>query len=174
MKKIILILFCTLFFVKNGISQNSYFEIAKERIIKYNPQRKDLVIIVDYRYDINTKRLFILDMNKNEVVLSSTVAHARKSGLLYVKNYSNTHGTNMSSKGNFITRGTRYGSFGYSMVLDGLDKGINDNANSRRIIFHSNKKMKTKWSYGCFATPEDINKKIINMTKNGVLVCVID
>jgi hypothetical protein len=34
--------------------------------------------------------------------------------------------------------------------------------------------MKKWWSNGCFATPEEKNKKIIDMTKNGVLVCVID
>ena len=60
------------------------------------------------------------------------------------------------------------------MIIDGLDKGVNNNAKSRAIIFHSDTKMKTKWSNGCFATPEDINEKIINLTKNGVLVCVID
>jgi len=30
------------------------------------------------------------------------------------------------------------------------------------------------WSRGCFATPEDINNKIISLTNNGCLVCVID
>ena len=60
------------------------------------------------------------------------------------------------------------------MIIDGLDDGVNDNARSRAIIFHSDTKMKTKWSKGCFATPEKINKKIINLTKNGVLVCIID
>jgi hypothetical protein len=60
------------------------------------------------------------------------------------------------------------------MIIDGLDNGINNNARSRAVIFHSDRKMKTKWSNGCFATPEEINKKIIDLTKNGVLVCVIE
>ena len=114
-----------------------------------------------------------MDMKKGTVVLSSTVSHAFKSGGLYAKIFSNENGTNTSSKGNFLTAGTKYGRYGYSMILKGLDKGINDKAESRAIIFHPNTKMKTKWSYGCFATPEKINKQIINLTKNGVLVCVI-
>jgi hypothetical protein len=34
--------------------------------------------------------------------------------------------------------------------------------------------MKTLWSNGCFATSEEINRKLIDLTKGGVLVCVID
>lgn len=162
------------FFAYFSYAQSSYFELANERILKYNPSRKDLVIIVDYRKNIFSDRLFILDMNKNEIILSSQVSHAWNSGFLFPTSFSNVPGTNKTSKGNFITRGTRYGFFGYSMIIDGLDKGVNNNAKSRAIIFHSDKKMKTKWSNGCFATPEEINEKIINLTKNGVLVCVID
>jgi hypothetical protein len=32
--------------------------------------------------------------------------------------------------------------------------------------------MKTKWSWGCFATPEEINIKLIDLIKNGCLVYV--
>jgi hypothetical protein len=155
-------------------AQSNYFEIAKERISKYGPKRKDLVIIVDYRKNIFSDRLFVLDMEKNEIILSSNVSHAWNSGSLFPTSYSNVSGTNKTSNGNFITRGTKFGSFGYSMIIDGLDNGINNNARSRAIIFHSDRKMKTKWSNGCFATPEETNKKIIDLTKNGVLVCVIE
>ena len=80
----------------------------------------------------------------------------------------------MSSAGCFSTAGTRFGKYGYSMVIRGLDRGVNNNVEARRIIFHSSKKMKTLWSLGCFATPEETNKKIIDLTKNGCLVCVIN
>ena len=156
---------------KDDISE--YIKHANTQIKNYHPNNKNYVIIIDYRKSILSERLYLLDMKKNNVVLSSTVSHAFKSGGLYAKKFSNENGTNTSSKGNFLTAGTKYGKFGYSMVLKGLDKGINDKAESRAIIFHPNTKMKTKWSYGCFATPEKINKRIIELTKNGVLVCVI-
>jgi hypothetical protein len=92
---------------------------------------------------------------------------------MYPTDFSNVSGTNKSSKGAFITKGTYNGGFGYSMVIRGLDRGINDNVESRKIIFHSTKKMKTSWSNGCFATPEETNKTIIELTKNGRLVYVI-
>jgi len=59
------------------------------------------------------------------------------------------------------------------MIIEGLDQGINNNARSRAIIFHPDTKMKTIWSNGCFATSEETNKTLIDLTKNGVLVCVI-
>jgi hypothetical protein len=163
------------FIVVNTLNaQSEYFEYAKKQLSKYNPPRKDLVIIIDYRKNILSDRLFIININTGEIILKSVVSHAWNSGVLYPTSYSNTRGTDKTSKGTYITRGTKYGNFGYSMIIDGLDQGINNNAKSRAIIFHSNKKMKTKWSNGCFATSENINKKIIDLTKNGTLVCVIE
>jgi hypothetical protein len=171
---LILMMLLTGLFVYNSFANSNYFDIAEQRITKYNPKRKDIVIIVDYRKNILTKRLFVLDMKEKKVLISSTVSHAWNSGVMYPNEYSNRHGSNMTSKGNYITRGTNYGFFGYSMIIDGLDNGINNNARTRAVIFHSDRKMKTKWSKGCFATPEETNKKIIDLTKNGVLVCVIE
>jgi hypothetical protein len=176
MKKIIILIVLILVVISTHSkpSQSSYFDIAEQRIEKYNPKRKDLVIIVDYRKNIFSERIFVLDMKKKEIILSENVSHAWNSGFLFPKSYSNTPGTYKSSKGTFITRGTRYGSYGYSMIIDGLDHGVNNNTKSRYILFHSNAKTKTKWSAGCFSTSEHINKKIIDLTKGGVLVCVID
>lgn len=176
MKKIIILVVLILVVISTHSkpSSSSYFDVAEQRIEKYNPKRKDLVIIVDYRKNILSERIFVLDMKKKEIILSENVSHAWNSGLLFPKLYSNTPGSYKSSKGTFITRGTRYGSYGYSMVIDGLDHGVNNNTKSRYILFHSNAKTKTKWSAGCFSTSEEVNKKIIDLTKGGVLVCVID
>lgn len=155
-------------------AQEEYIEYAKKQVSKYNPPRKDLVIIIDYRKNILSDRLFVINLNTGKIIIESTVSHAWNSGFMKPTKYSNLPGSEKSSKGNYITLGTKYGKFGYSMIIKGIDGKINNNAQSRTIIFHSNRKMKTKWSKGCFATPEVTNKKIINMTKNGTLVCVID
>jgi len=166
------ILFFIIYSTANG--QEEYFQYAKKQISKYNPPTKDLVIIIDYRKNILSNRLFVINLKTGKVVLESNVSHAWNSGILYATEYSNTPNSKKSSKGNYITLGTKYGKFGYSMNVRGLDYNLNNNAQSRSIIFHSSKKMKTIWSSGCFATPEDINKKLIDITKNGTLVCVID
>jgi len=160
--------------VNNLQAQNNYFFFAQEKISQYNIIKKDYVIVVDYTKNIFSKRLFVLDMKNKKVIISCRVSHAWNSGIFFPSSYSNLPGSNKTSKGNYITRGVKYGKFGYSMIIDGLDIGINNNAKDRSIIFHSETKMKTKWSNGCFATPEEENKKIIDLTKNGVLVCVIN
>ena len=65
-----------------------------------------------------------------------------------------------------------YGEYGYAMRVIGLDGELNNNVMDRFVVFHSNKKMKYLWSDGCFATPEEINKKIIDKIKGGTLVYV--
>ena len=163
---------CTSFVINQYTS--GYFEIAKSAQAKYRTTRKDYVIVVDYTKNIFSERLYVLDMKTGEIVIRSTVAHAWKSGVLHPNNFSNENKSNMSSAGCFITAGTKYGGFGYSMIIRGLDRGVNDKVEARSVIFHSSKKMKTLWSNGCFATPEETNKKIIDLTKNGCLVCVIN
>jgi len=169
---LLLVITCTAFVVNQDTS--GYFEIAKSAQTKYQTSRKDYVIVVDYTKGIFSERLYVLNMKTGEVVIRSTVAHAWKSGVLIPTKFSNKIGSDMTSAGCFATAGTRYGKFGYSMIIKGLDKGVNDNVKARAVIFHSSKKMQTAWSNGCFATPEETNKKIIDLTKNGCLVCVIN
>ena len=153
-------------------SQNYDFTIDSI-VKKYNPNRKDYVILIDYNMGIFSKRLFVIDLKTKQRVISSKVSHAFNSGMLYPTSLSNTTGTNKTCVGVFETENTKFGRFGYSMVINGLDHGINDNAKQRAIIFHSNKLMKTSWSNGCFATDADTNKKIIDLTNNGCLVIVL-
>lgn len=172
--KTILFLSCVLFSFVASVQGNEYYDVAQKNVAKYNPYRKDYVIVVDYRKSILTNRLFVINMKTGETVIESKVSHAFKSGVLYPTDFSNVPGSYKSSKGNFITGKITPSKFGYAMIIKGLDKGINTNAEDRRIIFHSNTKMKTAWSLGCFATPEDINKKIIDLTHNGCLISVIN
>lgn len=176
MKKIswlILIGVCVSIFSFTLDNNDEYFEIANQRIKKYNPKNKNLVIIVDYRKNILSERLYILDMKNKKIVLSSRVSHALSSGVMNANQFSNTPNSRISSNGNFITEYSYNGKLGYSMKIKGLDKGINNNAKSRGIIFHQTFPP-FLWSFGCFATLPHVNEQIINMTKNGTLVCVIN
>jgi len=150
-----------------------YKDLIAEKIKSYNPSRKDYVAVIDYKKGIFSERLYVINVKTNETVIKSKVSHAWNSGSIYATNFSNVPGSEKSCYGTFITRGTAYGKFGYSMIIDGLDPGINDKAKSRSIIFHPSDKMKTPWSSGCFATPEATNRKIIDRIKNGCLVIVI-
>ncbi len=151
-------------------NQSNYFTIAEEKLKIYNPPKKDFVVIVDFRKNTFSKRLYLLDMTKRKVILNCQVTHAKASGLLYAKSYSNTPGTEKSSYGAFLSKYSRPGRYGYSMVISGLDKGINDNVEKRVMIFHPTR---VPWSKGCFATSKENNKIIIDHIKNGRLIYVI-
>lgn len=146
-------------------------EMAKIVQSKYNSPNKKYVVIIDYSKSIDTERLYIVDMEKSQVILKSKVSHAGRSGTNVPTDFSNEINTKKSSLGTYVTKETYFGGFGYSLRLSGLDV-TNSNAERRAIIFHSNKLMKSKWSWGCFATDEITNRKIINIIKGGCLVHV--
>jgi hypothetical protein len=152
-------------------NDDSLVKMAKLAQKKYNPVNKRYVVIINYSLSIDSERLYLLDMNTSKVVLKTKVSHAKNSGYDVPYMFSNQMNTQKTSLGVYKTTQTYYGKFGYSLKLIGLDS-TNSNAEKRAIVFHSNKKMKTKWSWGCFATSEDMNKEIINKIKNGCLVIV--
>lgn len=169
-----LFIFLTSLFVTQ--SNNDLVNFAKEKQNIYNPPNKKFVVIIDYKKPMLTDRLYLIDMDKKEIVIETQVSHAIKSGNKYATEFSNVVGSEKSCYGGFITAKTYYGIYGYSLIVDGKDKGVNDNARIRKIVFHSTKKMtnpKYPLTYGCFATSEEINIKLINLIKNGCLVYVI-
>ena len=64
------------------------------------------------------------------------MAHGRGSGDNYAVAFSNRPGSYQSSLGFFRTGDTYMGKNGYSLFLDGLEKGINDKARERAIVVH--------------------------------------
>ena len=163
-----LLLFILLLFNSPG------YELVKSLQDIYSPPKKDYVIIIDYTKSIDEDRLYLFDMKKKEIILTSKVSHAYNSGKKYATKFSNSFGTKKSCIGAFITLDSYYGQWGYSMRIEGLDEGINNNAKKRGIVFHSNIVQKTSWSEGCFATPPEVNKKLINLVKGGNLIYVLD
>ena len=155
------------------------FELALkgfDHLVSKGKASQDSVLtIVDFSKSSRKKRLFVIDLKKQDVVYHSLVAHGKNSGMEYANSFSNTPSSNKSSLGFFITRGTYQGSNGYSMQLDGCEKGINDKALSRAIVMHAaayaNENVVQNGvlgrSFGCPAVPEKMNKKIIDKIKGG-------
>lgn len=154
---------------------NSDFEIielAQKIQKKYNVSNNKYVTIINYGKSILSNRLYLVDMQKNEIILRTSVSHAWNSGLVYPTKFSNGIGSNKSSIGAFKSMDSYPGKYGYAMRIIGLDGELNNNVMDRFVVFHSNKKMKNLWSNGCFATSEEMNKKIIDKIKGGTLVYV--
>ena len=159
--------------VKNEY-ENKIVNIANKVYLKYlNKASKKTIIIVDFSKPMEQNRLFVVDVDSSKIILSSMVCHGIGSGNISIPTkFSDKEGSKMSSKGVMLTAETYYGVFGYSMKVDGLQKNINLNARSRSIVFHDSSMLSKAWSWGCFSTPKNVNKKLIDLTKNGSLIFV--
>jgi len=140
-------------------------------LVEFGPRidNPNFCIVIDYDLPIIKKRLWVIDRRTGRVVINSHVSHALKSGLLFANNLSNVAESDRSCIGPFVTGVSYRGRYGYSMKLRGLKLGVNDNAWSRKIVFHSSIK---PWSRGCFTTWPATNRRIIDLTKNGAFFYV--
>lgn len=131
--------------------------------------------IVDFSTSSTKKRLWVIDMDKYEIVLQSYVAHGMKTGQEFASTFSNTLESHMSSLGFYKTAEVYHGINGLSLRLDGLEKGINDNARKRAIVIHGAKyaseniikaQGRLGRSFGCPAVPVEVNKELIDLIKD--------
>jgi hypothetical protein len=132
--------------------------------------------IIDFSKPSTQKRLFVLDMYNETLMFNSLVAHGRNSGKLLATRFSNRPNSFMSSLGFYLTGEPFIGQHGYSLRLEGKEKGWNDNALHRSIIMHPADYVSEdhirQWGYlgrseGCPAIPEELDKSIIDIIRGG-------
>lgn len=137
--------------------------------------------IADFSKPSSEKRLFIIDMEKMELVLQTLVAHGRNSGTLFAKSFSNKNESYQSSLGFYLTGNIYKGKHGMSLQLSGIESGINDNAKQRAIVMHGagyvNDLLIKKQGYigrslGCPAVPQKEIKGIIQTIKGASLLYI--
>ena len=153
-----------------GLKGYNFF-MERNRLKKTN-----ILTIIDYSQPSSKRRLYVLDMQNKRVIFNTLVAHGLNSGYNYARSFSNDEESFKSSLGFFITRGTYTGLNGYSLKLEGCEKGINNNALDRAIVLHgagyvSEDFLRSKGylgrSLGCPAVPLALAQKIIDKIKNG-------
>lgn len=139
----------------------------------------DLLTIIDYSLPSTQRRLWVLDLKHGDVLFHELVAHGRGSGDNYATSFSNLDNSHQTSLGLFVTGGTYTGGNGYSMILKGLDSGVNDNAEARHIVMHgawyvSNDQVRSQGrlgrSWGCPALSQDMAPRVIDTIKGGTFV----
>ena len=94
-----------------------YYRIAQ--------RKKEILTLIDFSKPSTEKRLYVFDMKEKKMLFSSVVAHGKNSGGVYATSFSNEYGSYKSSLGFYLTASTYQGKNGYSLILDGLEKGIN-------------------------------------------------
>jgi hypothetical protein len=137
--------------------------------------QKDILTLVDFSMSSNEKRLWVIDMSTKIILYNSLVAHGRNTGEEYANSFSNSDSSYKSSLGFYLTGETYNGKHGMSLKLDGIEKGINDNARERGVVMHAANYVSNSFikynkrlgrSLGCPAIPEESLKEIVNTIKN--------
>lgn len=164
-----------------GIVNYTAFEQALAGYNRIEEKKKEILTLIDFSKPSTEERFYVFDMRHKKLLFTSVVSHGKNSGGNYATSFSNENGSLKSSLGFFLTEHTYQGKNGYSLVLNGLEKGINDRAKERAIVIHgaaySNPSViassgRLGRSFGCPALPQALNKPVINTIKEGSLLFI--
>jgi hypothetical protein len=138
---------------------------------------KQLLTIIDYSLPSTEKRLWVFDIKNGKKLLNTWVSHGKNSGAINANTFSNSNGSLKSSIGVFVTAEPYVGGHGVSLRMKGLEKGINDNAYDRNIVFHGASYVSGNFirghvgrSWGCPAVSTDTIKSLVNTIKDNTVV----
>ena len=163
-----------------GLARN-VFDLAIKGLKKLESNGKllnpDILTIADYSQSSNKKRFYVIDLKNKKLLFNTFVAHGRKTGEEFAKYFSNEVGSLKTSLGFYITEQPITGSHtGFSLMIEGVEKGINDLAAKREIIVHGaeyatenfvKKYGRLGRSLGCPALPPEMVKEVIEHIKGG-------
>lgn len=165
----------------NNIVNYDLFKIALKGYNRIADKNKQILTIIDFTKPSSEERFYVLDLDSKKLLYKTYVAHGRNSGENYAKQFSNLPGSYQSSLGFYLTSDTYMGNNGYSLRLEGLEDGINDNAMKRAIVVHgaayANPDIiaaqgRLGRSLGCPALPANLSKEIIDIIKEGSLLFI--
>ncbi|MFD2515109.1 murein L,D-transpeptidase catalytic domain family protein [Pontibacter locisalis] len=162
------------------------FEVFEKALTGYyNMKRngkvsdKPVITVIDFTKSSNQKRLWVIDLDKKELLFNTYVSHGRNSGEEFAEHFSNTNESFMSSIGFYVTENTYYGKHGLSLKLNGLDEGYNTNAMDRSIVMHGAEYATEEFikqagrlgrSLGCPAVPIEEHEDIIKAVVGGTAI----
>lgn len=138
--------------------------------------KKPVLTVIDYSLPSSKQRMWIFDLKREKLLYNTYVAHGKNSGQTIPNHFSNKPSSKQTSLGTYVTRDTYFGSKGLSLNLQGLEKGFNDNALSRRVVVHGAWYVEPNFikqsghagrSWGCPSVSQSLAKPIINTIKNG-------
>ena len=164
-----------------GVVNWKAFRQAVAGYYKIDNRKREVLTLIDFSRPSTAKRLFVFDMRERKVLFSSVVSHGKNSGDNYATSFSNECGSYKSSLGFYLTESTYQGKNGYSLILNGLEKGINDRARERAIVMHGaayadpsvvSRGGRLGRSFGCPAVPQKLSRPIIDAIKGGSVMYI--
>jgi hypothetical protein len=172
-------LYATMKLNRVGLSKKAFEYALKGHqymVSKKLIRKTDVLSICDFSQSSRRKRLYVINLQSLKLLLNTHVAHGRNSGGEFARSFSNKMESHQSSLGFYVTGGTYWGAHGLSLQIDGLESGINDRANERKIVVHGSPYVGDQFlranpftgrSYGCPAVPAKYTAKLIDIIKNG-------
>lgn len=161
-----------------GLSRKVYNMALKgmEKLKRAARIHNNILSIIDFTQPSTSKRLFIIDLDNSSLLFNTLVAHGNKSGKEWARSFSNKPRSNKSSIGFYVTGEPYNGSNGYSLKLQGVEAGFNNNAMKRAIVLHGANYVNEEYissqgyigrSQGCPAVMSDLSTPIIESIKEG-------
>ena len=92
--------------------------------------------LVDFSLPSTDKRMWVMDLDAQEVVYHTYAAHGVASGSNYATDFSDIPQSHQSSLGFYLAAESYVGKHGLSLRLDGIEPGINGKARERAIVLH--------------------------------------
>ncbi|MDN4547689.1 MULTISPECIES: murein L,D-transpeptidase catalytic domain family protein [unclassified Pseudomonas] len=135
--------------------------------------------VIDYSLPSTEQRLWVFDLKRRKLLFHELVAHGRNSGENMATLFSNKNESHATSLGLFRTQQSYRGQNGYSLRMEGLEPGFNDNAFDRAIVIHgapyvspvlARANGRIGRSLGCPAVRPAIAQKLIDSMKDGQLL----
>jgi hypothetical protein len=135
--------------------------------------------VIDYSLPSTEPRLWVFDLKKRKLLFHELVAHGRNSGENMAVNFSNQNESFATSLGLYRTQSSYVGQNGYSLRMEGLEPGFNDNAFDRAIVIHgapyvspvlARANGRIGRSLGCPAVRPAIAHRLIDSMKDGQLL----
>jgi hypothetical protein len=135
--------------------------------------------VIDYSMPSTEQRLWVFDLKKRKLLFHELVAHGRNSGENMAVKFSNQNESFATSLGLYRTQSSYVGQNGYSLRMEGLEPGFNDNAYERAIVIHgapyvspvlARANGRIGRSLGCPAVRPAIAHKLIDSMKDGQLL----
>lgn len=175
---------CELLYLEMQLENIVNYKAFAQAIAGYNKMKAEsnsIMTLIDFTKPSTDERFYVFDMVNKKLLYSSHVAHGRNSGENYATSFSNNCGSYQSSLGFYLTGNTYFGKHGYSLILNGLEKGINDKAKERAIVIHGaayadpcviKNNGRLGRSLGCPALPKSISEVIIRTIKDGSLLFI--
>lgn len=141
-----------------------------------------IVTVIDYELPSSERRFWVIDLERKQLLFHEYTSHGSGSDRDHdgrADRMSNVPESGTSNVGLLRSAETYHGKHGYSMRMDGLERGFNHNARRRAVVVHSASYVDDRYiarngkagrSLGCPALDPDVSGRIIDTIKGGKLI----